>query len=509
MKFSCICKSALLVFVLSFLAIGCYADGTLSTEFSENFDDIKLHVSYDSKNMINSGKPLDDDYSNTTVYPDGENSIYEGNVANNLFVYDAKGNKIYGGIEGWIGHYNGASGDYNKSNRRLSVRNDGKFADNNVLAFEPAKGSDGSFSAFARENVDLSGISVWESDVMIATPGSGTADAYSTFTLSITKNPINSGYEYESSIPFVQFATKNQAANADAEIRIFGNKVLDIKVISMYSSTKMYRVKYILDNSGSVPMHKVVIKDGENVVAETQPAVVENYEEFFSEDASYGILYYATNVYNQISPRYLVDDISFKKLEPISILNEEEVVAEKYPLANAQISIEFDSEIPNDVNGLVTLKDALGNVVPVTTVSENKVLTIKAALLNPQEFFTLEIKNIPHGDGMYFTKSFVIQSKDSVEVEDAVRNGDKVKVTLKNNCPEEKSYIVLLTAIKDKVNAAAGIYYKKVTIPAGQSVDTDIENITLKELSFNDVKFNVFVIDSLTYMHSMSDKFEF
>ena len=512
MKFSCFYKSAVLAFILSFFAVVCYADGTLSSEFAENFDDIKLHISYngtDQNSIINSGKPVDGDYSDTTVYPDGENSIYEGNAANNLYVYDAKGNKIYGGIDGWVGHYSGASGDYNKSNRRLTVRNDGKFADNNVLSFEPAKGTEGAFSSFGRENIDLGEISIWESDIAIATPGSGAADDYSTFTLSITKNPINSGYEYENSIPLVQFATKDQAANANAEIRILGNKVCDIKVISMYSSTKMYRVKYVLDNSGEVPMHWIVIKDGETVVASSEPAVVENYGEFFTEGSSYGILYRAVNVYEKLGPRYLLDNISFTKSVSANIVNEEAVTSEKYPFENAEIRLQFDSEISAVDDSMVIIRDYLGNIVPVMVVCENDALIIKANSLKPQEHYIAEIKNIPYGDSMFLTKSLKIRSKPNAEVENAVRKDNKVQITLKNNCLEEKNYIVLLTANKNKSNAAAGIYYKKVTIPAGQSVDTDIENITLKEISFNDVKFNVFVIDSLTYMHSMSDKYEF
>lgn len=510
MKLNRFGKSVALICAISCISLPCMAEG--AAEFSEDFNRFKLHISYNGpaqNNIINSGKPSDGDYSDAEVYPDGEESIYEGNAANNLYVFDSKGNKIYGGIDGWTGHYHGAGGDYNRSNRRLTVRNDGKFASNNVLSFEPAKSSDGAYSSFAKEDIDLSGVSVWETDVAIATPGSGTADDYSVFTLSITKNPISSGYEYESTIPLVQFATKNQAANAAGEIRIFDSKVYDIKVISMYSSSKMYRVKYVLDNSGNLPMHWVVIKDGDTVVASTEPAPVQNYEEFFSEDAVYGILYRADIVYNKISPRYLIDNISFSKAEGVSITNIEEIESEKYPVVNPQITLEFDNEVYDVSDDMITVRDSVGEIVPATVESRGNNLIITPDTLKPQEHYTAELKNIPYGDKMYTSKTVRFHTLTSISTENAVREGNSVKVTLKNNCSSPASCVILLTAMKDKVNAASGIYYKRVSVPAMQSAEATIENIILEGTNPEDVKFNVFVIDSLTGMHGMSAKYEF
>ena len=511
MKNSMFLKVVILVCVLSMVSFVCCAE-ELTTSFSEDFNRFKLHISYNGttlNSIINSGKPIDGDYSNTEVYPDGENSIYEGNAANNLYVYDSKGNKVYGGIDGWTGHYHGVSGDYNKSNRRLTVRNDGKFSTNNVLGFEPSKSSDDAYSAFARENIDFSGISVWESDVAIATQGSGSADKESVFTLSITKNPVTSAVEYEQTIPLVEFATKDGAANAPAEIRIFGQKVADIKVISMYSSTKLYTVKYFLDNSGDVPKHWVILKDGDTVMASTEPKPVENYEEFFSEDANYGVLYNAGCVFEKFGSRFLLDNIKFYKAQSINITNTAEIESKNYDLSNAEIKIQFDGNIITTEGGTVTLTDVAGNDTQVQVTKEEKALIVKAASLNPQEVYTLKINNLPYGDGLYFSDELKIKTMTSATVTSAERKTNAVEFVLNNNCAEDKSYIVILKAMDGKLNVASGIYYKKVIVPGGDSIPVTIENIVLGDVKEENVKYNIFVIDNLIGLHSFAEKYEF
>jgi hypothetical protein len=504
-------KIVLMVCVLSMVSLICCAEEP-TTSFSENFNRFKLYISYNGttqNSIINSGKPVDGDYSNTTVYPNGAESIYEGNMANNLYVYDAKGNKIYGGIEGWIGHYFGVSGDYNKSNRRLTLRNDGKFADNNVLAFEPAKGSDGSYSTFARENIDLCGISVWESDVNIATPGSGTADNDATFTLSITKNPLDSGKEYEQIIPLAQLATKDCAKDAPGEIRFFGEKVKDIKVISMYSTSKLYTIKYVLDNTGEVPMHWIVLKEGVTEVATTEPIPVENYEEFFTEDATYGILYKAESVYEKLAPRFLLDNINFYKANPIKITNKAEIESKTYELKNTEINIQFDGNIKTAEGGIITLTDVSGKTIDVQVTKNTNSLTVNTASLNPQEVYTLKINNLPYGDGLYFSDELKIKTMTSATVTSAERKTNAVEFVLNNNCAEDKSYIVILKAMDGKLNVASGIYYKKVIVPGGDSIPVTIENIVLGDVKEENVKYNIFVIDSLIGLHSFAEKYEF
>ena len=511
MKKNILFRIVLLICVFSMASFVCCAE-ELATSFSEDFNRLKLYISYNGttqNSIINSGKPVDGDYSNTTVYPNGANSIYEGNIANNLFVYDAKGNKIYGGIEGWIGHYFGVSGDYNKSNRRLTVRNDGKFADNNVLAFEPAKGGEGSFSSFAKEKIDFSGISVWESDINIATPGAGSADKDATFTLSITKNPLEDVGEYEQTIPLVQFATKDSAANSVAEIRAFGEKLKEIKVISMYSSSKLYTVKYVLDNTGEVPMHWVVLKEGVTEVAATEPRPVENYEEFFTEDATYGILYKADCVFEKLAPRFLLDNIKFYKDTPIKITNTAEFESEKYELSNAEIKVQFDGNIKTTAGGTITLTDVSGNNAEVQITKNTNSLTVKATSLKPQEVYKLKIKNLPYGDGLYFSDEIQIKTITSAKVTSAERKTNAVEFTLNNNCAEDKTYIVLLKAMDGKRNVASGIYYKKVVVPAEKSIPVTIENIDLGDVQEENVKYNIFVIDSLAGLHSFAEKYEF
>ena len=514
MKLNKLLISALAVGLSSAFLTGLSVAAEPAVSFSEDFNRFKLHISYDGTSQnstINSGKPVDGDYSNTAVYPTGEESIYEGNAANNLFVYDSKANKVYGGIDGFVGYYKGDSGNYNKSNRRLTIRNDGKFADNNVLGFETAKSSVDGFANFAKEDIDFSGISVWETDAVIATPGSGTSDEFSTFTFSITKNPINSGYEYEMEIPVVQFATRDQANGGMGEIRVFGKKVLDTKVISMYSDTRMYTIKYVLDNSGHIPMNWVVITYDGSVVASTEPAPVEGYEEFFSDDAVYGILYSGRNAVGQLQPRYLIDNINFYKGTAAKVVNMEEIISARYPLSNTDIRIELDSSITDDVSSLVTLTDSKGEPVTdgISVTQEEKAIVISAHSLEAQEIYTVVLKNIPYGDGMYMNGNIIIKTTDKVTIVNGARNGNTADLKIRNNTDDDMTYIVVLTILKDKQNVAGGIYYKVVDVTGGQDADVTIENISLTGTSQNDVTYCAFVIDDMSNMRSVADKYEF
>ena len=509
-----ILKSALAACLSCVCLFGMCASADPATSFSEDFNSYKLHISYNGtglNNIINSGKPVDGDYSNKTVYPNGEESIYEGNAANNLFVYDSKGNKVYGGIDGFVGYYKGDAGSYNKSNRRLTIRNDGKFAKNNVLGFETAKSSLDGFANFAKEDIDFSGVSIWETDAIIATPGSGTSDIFSTFTFSITKNPINSGYEYEMEIPIVEFATKDQAKDGKGEIRIFGKKVLDTKVISMYYDSKMYNVKYVLDNSGDIPMHWVVITYDGKVVASTVPAPFENYEEFFTEDAVYGILYTGRNAPEKLEPRYLIDNINFYKGTAPTVANYDDVTSAKYPTKDAQIKIKLDTVITDDISSSVTLTDAKGKAVTdgVSVVQEDKSIIVTASKLAPQEIYTVSLKNIPCDGGMYISKDIKIKTIESVSIVDAQRFGTAADIKLFNNTAEDKTFIVVLTISSGKKNVAGGIYYKAVKVLSGKTGEAVIEDISLDGIDQNDVTYNAFVIDDLTNLRSVADKCEF
>ena len=508
-------KSVALMCVVCLSSGVVYANDAAVTEFSENFNSFKItHINYngDSLNsIINNGTPVDGDYSNTTVYPNGEESVYEGNAANNLYVFDANGKKVYGGIDGWVGFYKGSGGEYNKSNRRLTIRNDGKFSANNVLGFEVSKSSAGAYSVFARENVDFSGVSVWESDVSIATPGTGTADDYAVFELSITKNPrlSENDYEYDASVPLVQFATKDQGANGAAEIWIFKEKVADIKVTSMYSSTKMYTVKYVLDNSREVPMHWITIKDGSTVIGSSAPKVIGGYEQFFEDGATHGIMYHAKGVPDKIAPRYLLDNIKFGKAIAANITNTEEIANTKYPLLNAEIDIEIDSNITGSVDGCVTLTGEQGENVTVQVTKSGNVLKVKANELQPQSTYTVNLKNVGYGDGMYFNKTLEIKTEGRAMITEATKGTNSAQLKVKNNCSEDKTFVVLLTANKDNLTVSGGVYYKVVTIGGGQTATVDISDITLDGLQLSNVKLNAYVIDSFGLMRSVADKYEF
>ena len=171
-----ICFLISLIFVFQSLGVVIFADSSeikAEKSFLEDFEKYNLIDDNDKSRYTNNaanvsdiircGKPKDNDYSNTEVYPFGEASVYEGNAANNeeMFVYDAKGNKIFGGLEGWYGYYNGGGQQYNLWNRRLSVYNKHSEGETNQSQYLNINISDSTTTtaSFSRNNVAIDGYS--------------------------------------------------------------------------------------------------------------------------------------------------------------------------------------------------------------------------------------------------------------------------------------------------------------------------------------------------------------
>lgn len=503
-----------LLIILSLSQVICFADGV--TEFSENFDSFTLTEIYDDPakptgSKIINAHPKDGNYEgklgDIVVYPNGEESAYEGNMANNLFVYDYQKNKIYGGMEGWTGHYEGSSGEYNPHNRRLTVRTLSKIT-NPALFFEPSKTTTSGVSSFAKDDIDFSGLSVLEFDVASTgtTTTSKACDDYAIFSLNLTKNVVTSAVEYEKIITPVEFITKSDATSAKGRIKIFGEEKADFNFTSVYSSVKWYHIKYVVDNSDDEAYHYVTVSLGDDIVAQSKPTKIEG---FFDDTSSYGIMYSANAVAEKIAPRWSLDNISFKKATAMKVVNEETVISTKYPLVAPEINVEFDMDLSNDVTGVVTVFDNKGEKVEALATPNGKTLTIKPVSLLPLSTYRIEIKNLPYSNGMYFNKSLSIKTQGTMIVTDGEKSADSVTVNLKNNLPTINNAIVIMTVTKDNMNVSGGIYYEKISVEASGPKTVVFENIELKDnISLSDAKVNIFIIDDITYIRAVSDGYE-
>ena len=251
-------------------------------------------------------------------------------------------------------------------------------------------------------------------------------------------------------------------------------------------------------------------KDGSTVIGSSAPKVIEGYEQFFEDGATHGIMYHAKGVPDKIAPRYLLDNIKFGKAIAANITNTEEIANTKYPLSNAEINIEIDSNITGSVDDCVTLTDEKGEVVSVQVTKSGNVLKVKANELQPQSTYTVNLKNIGYGDGMYFNKTLEIKTEGRAKITEVTKSPNSAQIKVKNNCSDEKTFVVLLTANKDNLTVSGGVYYKAVTIGGGQTATVDISNITLGEgLQLSNVKLNAYVVDSFGLMRSVADKYEF
>ena len=94
-------------------------------------------------------------------------------------------------------------------------------------------------------------------------------------------------------------------------------------------------------------------------------------------------------------------------------------------------------------------------------------------------------------------------------ITEATKGTNSAQLKVKNNCSEDKTFVVLLTANKDNLTVSGGVYYKAVPVGAGQTATVDISDITLDGLQLSNVKLNAYVVDSFGLMRSVADKYEF
>ena len=312
-----------IIFILTTAMIvsgGCFATSadtakTAETQFSEDFEKYQiLDNDNDGKyytnngaggnDIINCGKPADGKYTDTTVYPYGTASVYEGNADNvNMYVKDYNGNLVYGGLDGWYGYYNGYGQQYNRWNRRLSIiKIDTDTNKSQYLNMTPTTSVDGVVAAlFSRNNVELKGYSYLTARISF-----GSADVnFLRAGIRITANPVN--HEFDNAYDAIHFV--GSATEGQVDVYLGGNKVA---VAETSTSGKWYTVQYRIYNGGASARHSLQIIDDENnsCIVDTDWQDSNKKENFFSVKNKFGIQFYAQSDKNT-NTIVKLDDIRF------------------------------------------------------------------------------------------------------------------------------------------------------------------------------------------------------
>ena len=261
--------------------------------------------------LINA-KPEDADYSavfgENPVYPKGTASVYEGNAANNLFVYDAKGNRIYGGLEGFYGYLtNTTSSEYNLYNRRLTVIDDisvdntsnNKKSANKILQLCPKY--NGAEAIFGKNNIDLNGYSSLSVRFAFATVPVG--------AVRIAKNRTGAT-KCDETYDLVSFAQSENGADIVFNGQTIGTIACpkDVKQIENW-----YTMRVSIDCGGAEPRYRVNISndtDRTNIV-DTEWVSMSGFE--LKSDADYGIEIAAKATSDSKVTKLVLDDMRFTK----------------------------------------------------------------------------------------------------------------------------------------------------------------------------------------------------
>lgn len=328
-----ICFLMSLIFVFQSMGVVIFADSSeikAEKSFFEDFEKYNLIDDSDKSRYTNNaasvsdvitcGKPTDNDYSNTDIYPFGEASVYEGNAANNeeMFVYDAKGNKVFGGLDGWYGYYNGGAQQYNLWNRRLSVYNKHSEGETNQSQYLNINLSDSTTTtaSFSRNNVAIDGYSYFSFRINLK---NAEEKIFNKAGLKLTVNPVNN--TEDAYVDLLYFTDSKEEDMLDVYLN--GAKV---GTILKSISGQWYTVDLRMYNGNSFLMDKVKIVNELNneccVNTQWQRVPLFNtqwereastkVESLHKESASnYGFKFYASSVKDSARPIVKLDDIFF------------------------------------------------------------------------------------------------------------------------------------------------------------------------------------------------------
>lgn len=454
--------------------------------------------------LISNAKPLDDDYSDTEIYPDGK--YYEGNAAQNLFVYDYMGNKIYGGLEGYTGYYslpNSTYVWYNGSNERCTVTKLSTMPEyGNALRLEPSRNDGEAFSQFGKEDIDLSEISIIESDISVSA-GTNQKNLFET-GIYLTKNPQGNG-AYEDKLKLIKFSGEYLMKEEPLKISLLDNEIYTHKVGNFYGDLSFIKVRVMIDNNGVEPkVWAELLLDG-SVVAYTEPQIIQT-DFFDNQDAVYGLLYRSdANQTSNIQPRFVIDNIKFGK-KSNSIKNRAELEQNKLECLNPSVILQLDGDIEQTSLDAITMTDESGNAVSITSELVADGVKITAGVLEPQSVYKININGLIYDNYFEFNDSITVKTAGKILItggEKILGQTDCVKVMLKNNTTEKMSPIVVVTVNNSKNSILRGVYYKQSVLEPTQEKEILINNLSLPE---EDYFINVFTIDEFGSFKAMSDK---
>lgn len=260
--------------------------------------------------LINA-KPADGDYSaligENAVYSKGTASVYEANAANNLFVYDAKGNRVSGGLDGFYGYLTElTNSEYNQYNRRLTVIDDtsidntskNKKSGNKILQLCPK--TENSEAIFGKNNIDLNGYSSLSVRFAFASVPVG--------AVRIAENRTGAT-KCDSTYDLVSFAQ----SETGADIIFNGQTVGTISYPSDVTKIeKWYTMRVSVDCGGEQPRYKVHVSndtDRTNIV-DTDWVSMSGFE--LKADTAYGIEIAAKATAGKVT-KLVLDDMRFTK----------------------------------------------------------------------------------------------------------------------------------------------------------------------------------------------------
>ena len=380
-------------------ALGAYtAPRVAETQFSEDFEAYQLINDYDAtrywdvKNQKNSaysgeiynGIPADRKYTDTTVYPYGTASVYEGNLddSGKTYVHDytykdataADAGQITGGTvnlgqdDGWYGYTNSAGQQFNVSNRRLAVFNIAGASDVNKTQYailQPQAGTGKStYASLSRNNVALDGYSYLTARVSVS---SKTGNDFTKAGISLTKNPVTNTYDAENGI--VYFVPDNEAKDNTLDVVFNGARVAEVtnsrfaydsKGTTAAYTGEWYTIQYRLYNNGVMKKHSLtLINDVTNEIIYNS-GWVDMAGDFEFDANTYGLRFYAQSTEAAITCMRL-DDINFYNKEFVDDFNS----------INTKTAVGQYSRIGNGPKGDTNITAVYGDGVYGGSVAKN------------------------------------------------------------------------------------------------------------------------------------------
>lgn len=329
-------------------ALGATAPEVAETQFSEDFEAYQLINDYeasrywDVKNQKNSaysgeiynGIPADGVYTDTTLYPNGTASVYEGNLddSGNTYVHDytyknaaaANEGKIIGGTvdigqdDGWYGYTNTTGQQFNVYNRRLAVFNIAGTSDVNKTQYailQPKSTTGATYSSLSRNNIAINGYSYLTARVSLS---SETGYGFTKAGVTVTKNPDKHTFSGEKEL--VYFVEDDEGKENVLDVMFNGARIAEVKNNRFaYQSTgtkteytgEWYTIQYRMWIDGDVKKHNLTLIDDTTKEVIYKSGWKTMYGDFEFDAETYGLKFYAQTADSTARTCLRLDDIRF------------------------------------------------------------------------------------------------------------------------------------------------------------------------------------------------------